>query len=140
MRKVVSCILCMSIMFVMLCSPIAFANEESNKYISTYGASASLPSSGTLRIEFLVLGTGLMSSIGASTIVIYKNGAAYYTFYSSNPAYNAKMVKYNAYYNIDGYVTFPVSAGNTYYAEVTFFATDSTGTGTEACFTNSVTV
>lgn len=127
------------ILLIQSFTPIAYAATQSNKYISKYGAGISNPSNGVVRIDFNVYGTGLMSSIGASSIDLYENGSLVKCFSSTNPIYYSSMVSTSAYSKI-GYVTYTANPGSTYYAVVSVFSSNSTGTGTETCTTGSITI
>ena len=137
MKKAVALILV--IFFLLTASTAAFAATESNAYITRYGALISSPSSGSVKVSFNVVGTDYMSSIGARTIVLYENGTPVKTFSMYNPAYAPNMYTTNDDIFI-GYVTYPANSGSSYFAIVTVFASDGTGTGTETCSTNSITI
>lgn len=138
MKKTVALILC--IFFILQAfSPISFAATESNAYISEYGGGISKPSSNTVRIDFYVIATNDMDSLGASTITLYKNGSPVKTFSRYNPLYTANMVTTNSAVFF-GHVTYTNAPEGTYYAAVNVFASDGTGTGTEGFTTGNITI
>ena len=138
MKKAVALVLVLTL-FLLSFAVTAFAATESNPYISSYSAAISNPSGKTVRVDFSVFGTGYMSSLGANTIYLYEDGTLIKAFVKSNPLYAPTMVTSNAYYYY-GYVTYTGKSGSTYYAEVHCFATNASGTGTETCSTNSITI
>lgn len=107
----------------------------SNAYISSMYAYLS-KSGSTLTVTFTVWGTGLMSAIGASRIYIYESdGSHVKTFYSAS---TPSMMTYN-----DSSYTSSVSydgaeSGVGYYAVVTGYARDNTGSDTMNYTTNTV--
>ncbi|MBQ6273894.1 MAG: hypothetical protein IJK63_06675 [Oscillospiraceae bacterium] len=138
MKKTAALILCIFI-FLQAFSPMSFAATESNAYISEYGCGISKPSSNTVRIDFYVIATNNMDSLGASTIYLYRDGSLVKTFSRYNFQYTASMVTTNNY-NFFGHVTYTNAPEGTYYAVVNVFASDGTGTGTEGCTTGSITI
>lgn len=138
MKKTAALIL-VCIIFLQVFSPISFAATESNAYITAYGASISKSSTTTLRIDFSVAATNVMGSLGASTITLYKDGSPVKTFSRYNPLYTAYMVTTNTdvFY---GHVTYTNASAGTYYAVVSVFASNETGSGSEGCTTGTITI
>lgn len=122
------------------CVAIAAHENEavpcSNAYIESVIASAS-KSGNTVYIMFTTVGTGIMTSIGASRIDLYtSDGSLVKTFYSS--AYATMLGSNRGSYS--GTVSYPGTSGKTYYAVVTAYAANSTGSGTETLTTKSITI
>lgn len=112
------------------------ATPLSNAYINSVRASVS-KSDNTLYISFTVYGTGIMTSVGASCIKLYtSDGSLVKTFYSS--AYPTMLGSNRGAYT--GTVSYPGTSGKTYYAVVTAYAANSTGSGTENYTTGTVTI
>ena len=137
--KKTACLIFACVLLFQVLSPVAYAAPATNSQISSYGAYVSNPSGSQVRIDFLVYGTGRMSSIGASTIDLYEDGTLVKTFSNTDPTYYSSMVNTNAYSKLS-YVTYSGKAGSTYFAAVYVFATDSNGTGTAGCTTGTVTL
>lgn len=118
---------------------IAFAETKSNAYITACGASISKPSSNTVRIDFNVAATDDMSCLGASTVILYKDGSPVKTFSRYDSRYTAYMVTTNSdiFY---GHLSYSNASAGTYYAVVYFFATNETGTGYASYITSSITI
>lgn len=135
MKKAVSLILVC--LFLLSLSSGALAATESNAYISRYGAQISITSSGAVRVDFNVYGTDYMNTLGASSIVLYENGLPVKTFSMYDPLYASSLITTNDDW-FYGHVTHSANSGSTYIALVTVFASDGTGTGTEACYTGSI--
>lgn len=138
MKKIAIFVL-VAILFIQVFSPMAFAATTSNSYISAFGANITNSSNGNIRINFDVTGTAYMNSLGASSIELYEDGSLIRFFSSSNPVYAPYMVASNEIW-FWSTLSYPAKSGSTYYAVVSFFATNSTGTGTEVCMTNSITI
>lgn len=138
MKKAAASIL-VCILIIQVFSPVAFAATKSNAFINEYGAGLTSPSSDTIQVNFYLYGTGYMSSLGATTINLYEDGALLATFSRFNPVYTASMMTTNSY-RFFGSISYPAKAGSTYYATVSFFATNSSGTGSEGCSTGNYTM
>ena len=139
MKKAAALIL-ICLMLMQVASPIAFAATEANAYISAYGSSITNPSSGVIHVGFSVTGTNYMSSLGASFITLYEDGSAIKTYSRYNVSDAPYMVATNRL-SFSNHVTYSsAKAGSTYYAVVTVFASDGSGTGTESCTTGSITI
>ena len=138
MKKTVSLLLA-CVILLQLPAPGAFAATESNAFITEYGAELYSPSSDVIQVDFYLYGTDYMSSLGASMIYLYEDGALLATFSRYNPIYTSVMTTTNSYRFL-GSISYPAKAGSTYYAIVSFYATNSSGTGTEGCTTNNYTI
>lgn len=138
MKKIAAIVLA-CVLFLQVFSISAFAATESNAYISRYSAYISNPSNGVVRVDFSVTGTGYMSVIGASYIDLYENGSLIKTFSMYNSLYAPSMVTNNTFV-FSSYVTYSANPGSSYYAVVTLYASNSSGSGTENCTTGTVTI
>ena len=138
MKKTAALFLCFFI-FLQAFSPISFAATESNAYVATYGGNISSPSNDSVKISFHVISPHYMDSLGASTVTVYKDGSAVKTFSRYNSQYTANMVTTDNIY-FYGSVTYTNASAGTYYAVVTVFASDGTGSGSESFTTGSVTI
>ncbi len=127
------------VLILLTCTSTAFAATTSNHYIIRFGAMISSPSSGTVRVDFNVHGRDYMSSIGASSIVLYENGSPVKTFSMYDPLYATDLYTTNTdiFY---GHVTYPANSGSTYSAVVSLFASDGSGSGFETCITGDVII
>ena len=117
----------------------AYADEMvpySNAYIRSIGATVS-KSGDTLYVTFTVKGTGPMTSIGASCVQIYTaGGTPVKTFWSSS---NPSMLGSNCTVHTSS-VSYDGTDGTSYYAVVTGYASNSSGSSTETYTTSTITL
>lgn len=102
------------------------AEARASAWFTGYGASIVAAGNGKIKIEFTVVGTGTMTKLGASTIDIYKSNGAFVKTISYTTSGNGYMMGYNTAYH-SGSVPYSGVAGQKYYAVVTFYARDSSG-------------
>lgn len=115
------------IVFLVSAPVHAFAAEaRASAWFTGYGASIVASGNGKINIEFRVVGTGTMTKLGASTIDIYKSNGAFVKTISYTTSGNGYMMGYNTAYH-SGSVPYSGVAGQKYYAVVTFFAKNSSG-------------
>lgn len=122
------------------CVAIAASADEitpyANAYIDSYYATVT-KSGDSLRVSFSVGGSGMMTSIGASSVKIYtSSGSLVKTFWSSaNPSMmGSNRTSYSSSVYYDDW-----TSGTSYYAVVKFYATDSTtGSGSETYTTGTI--
>ena len=137
MKKTLRTVICLILVIAALSMPMALAAMESNQYIDSFSAATSAKGNGKIRVDFGVYGTGMMDDLGATTISIYKNGYIVKAFSSNNILYSASMMGHNTWVFYGG-VDYQGVAGNTYYAEVTFYGADGSGSDIEIYQTASV--
>ena len=120
-------------------SPFSYAATESNPYFDAYSSSIGNPSGNTLQIDFNIITTDYMDYLGASTAILYKDGSPLKTYSRYNPLYTSSMVTTNTdvFY---GHLSYSNAPAGTYYAEVTFFATNGTGSGSAIFTTSTITI
>jgi hypothetical protein len=117
----------------------ASAAPEASDYIDYYSASIS-KSSTTMTVNFSIYATGTMTSLGASTIRIYsKSGSASTLVSTLSSSTTTGMLKSNSAYHSSS-VQCSGTAGTQYYAVVTFYAADSSGSETKSYTTGTVTL
>lgn len=134
--KVVALVLLMA--FSLSIGAIAAEKETaepcSNSYIKSFAASITA-SNGAVTVNFITKGTGVMTSIGASTIKIYAVGGStpVKTFYSSSTPsmLGSNRISYSSS------VTYYGNSGTSYYAVVTHYAANSSGSGTQTYTTGT---
>ena len=107
------------------------AEARASAWFTGYGASIVAAGNGKIKIEFTVVGTGTMTKLGASTIYIYKSNGAFVKTISYTTSGNVYMMGYNTAYH-SGSVPYSGVAGQKYYAVVTFFAKNSSGSDTRS--------
>lgn len=119
---------------------LAYAPEpdeiNASYYIADRYAACSATGNGKVKVAFDLFGTGVMSMIGATTINVYKsNGTcvATYTYYNYS-----SMMGYNKEYHSSS-ITYYGTSGQSYYATVTVYARNSTGSDSRTITTNTVT-
>lgn len=110
---------------------------RSSDYITGCSAIITEQSSTSLKISFTAKAKDVMSRLGASTIYLFCDGTvvASYTLsrYPSMSGSNVKLYSSSVTYT-------GASSGHTYYAQVFFQATDADGSGSDYCYTNSITL
>lgn len=120
-------IITLVLIVALLLSTAALATENrASEYISSKIAYITSTGGGSINIYFDVIATGRMSTLGASVIKVYKsNGDMVKTFRSVFEGCE-HMVASNVI-TYANYVTYDGVPGQSYYAVVTFYAADSTG-------------
>jgi len=114
-------------------------SPDASAYIADYSAKVINGGNGVLRVSFDVTGTTTMSSIGASTITIYRSNGTYVTTLAWFDSGRGGMMASNTFYNGDTESVY-VGAGN-YYAVVCFYAQKpSGGIGTKTYQTGTKTI
>lgn len=119
-------------MFLISAPVHTFAAEaRASAWLSAYSASIEASGNGIITIKFRVVGTGTMTKLGASTIDIYKSNGAFVKTISYTTSGNEYMMKSNTAFHT-GSVPYSGVAGQKYYAVVTFFAKNSSGSDTRS--------
>jgi len=114
-------------------------SPDASAYIANYAARVINAGNGVLKVSFDVTGTTTMSSIGASTITIYKSNGTYVTTLAWFDSGRGGMMASNTIYNGDTESVY-VGAGS-YYAVVCFYAQKpSGGIGTKTVQTGTKTI
>jgi hypothetical protein len=114
-------------------------SPDASAYIANYSAKVINGGNGVLKVSFDVTGTTTMSSIGASTITIYKSNGTYVTTLAWFDSGRGGMMASNTFYNGDTESVY-VGAGS-YYAVVCFYAQKpSGGIGTKTVQTGTKTI
>lgn len=102
------------------------AEARASAWLSGYGASVVASGNGKIKVEFTVVGTGTMAKLGASIIYIYKSDGTRIATISHATEGNEYMMGYNTAFH-SGSVPYSGVAGQKYYAVVTFYAKNSSG-------------
>lgn len=138
MTKKVLCTFALILIAATLFSTFAFAAEpRASAYIANRSASITAQGGGTIKITFTITATGTMTMLGAQTIDLYDSDGYVTTFRYTNPTY-AHMMGYSDYYYGNS-ITYDGTSGETYYAVVSFYAGNSSGSDAKLYTTYSVT-
>lgn len=124
--------ICLMIAPTMAATPPDPDSPKASAYISSvyaYGTGGSRSAS----VYFDITGTGKMTSLGATNIVLYKSGSGYVT--QKQYVYYPNMMGYNKSYHSDTESFSGLSAG-TYYAIVYYKASNSYGYDTTSYTTD----
>lgn len=107
-------------------STTAFAVESrASDYIRSTEPEISA-SNGKVTVDFSIYATGVMSSVGAKKIVIYTStGTPVKTYSYTNTNYSYLMASNKLSHSAS--VTYDGTPGTSYYAEITFYAGNSSG-------------
>lgn len=98
---------------------------RASAYIDSYSGSIKPTGNGNFKIVFSIVGTGTMAKIGALSIRIFKNGTQIDSF-SYSATGRSGMMAYNTYVHADIEMYSGVS-GASYYAQIAFYAKNSSG-------------
>jgi hypothetical protein len=98
---------------------------DASAYISSYSVSIINGGSGKLKVDFDVTGTGVMTKIGATSIVIYRCNGSYVGTIWYTDSGRSGMMGSNDYYHSD-VETYTVTPGS-YYVKVSIYAKNSSG-------------
>ncbi len=129
MKKIAIRIITIILVISIVCA-YASATLDSNAYIRSAEAHIAKISDGEIAVKFTVIGTGIMDTIGAHKITVYRaTGDApdvgkdelidsfYYDTYTGNPPMmGSDSVMYN------GSIPLTVESGERYYATLIFYA------------------
>lgn len=135
MKRTLRIAICLVLVLSLIGTVVAYAQTESNAYISSFGGAVSVANDGTVTVNFGTHGTDLMDKIGAYAISIYENGQFRKTYFATNPLYTATMMGTDDY-DFYGYVTYAGTKGNTYQALITHYAEKDGGSGMESMWTD----
>ncbi len=119
------------LVLALMLSMAAFASMEASQYLTYYNAYISR-SGNTVKVNFEVVGTGVMDYIGATEIYLYEKTSTYgswtlvQTYLSTDPAYYSTMIDTNAG-GYDNYVTYSGNSSYQYKASVTIYAEKNGG-------------
>lgn len=136
MKKVVATFLTALLVASML--TVCAGARASDQIDSGWAVAQSAPK-GRISVEFQVTGTGMMSKLGANLITLYEKDANRWrpveTLTSSDcpELFTTNSRSYNEVVTFDGV------SGKQYYAEVSVFASDSSGTDYKTYTSNTVT-
>lgn len=98
---------------------------DASAYISSYSVSLINGGSGQLKVDFDVTGTGTMTKIGSTCIVIYtSSGTRVATIRPTDPGRSGMLGSYTIYHSdVETYIVTP----GTYYVKVSIYAKNSSG-------------
>lgn len=136
MKKCSRLILIVSILSLML---VTYASARASDQIDGGWAVAQASSGGEIAVEFQINGTGKMSKIGASLIVVYEKGSNGWTEFDRITASDDPSLFTTGAYSHCRTKYFHGVVGRQYYAKVTTFATNSSGTDYRT-YTTSIVV
>lgn len=128
--KIASVVLVVLIIASMMVPAMAKASDQ----LSSYCASVSGQGGGLVGVSLDVAGTGIMTTIGYSRVIIYEKQAGDWVPVKS---FSSGMTNSNDYCYV-GSVSYNGRSGYQYYAEVTCFATNAKGTDSRT-FNTSIT-
>lgn len=111
---------------------------DASAYISSYSVSIINGGNGKLKVDFDIMGTGVMTKIGASCIKIYKSNGNYVATIWHTDSGRSGMMGSNDYYHSD-VETYIVTPGS-YYVIITFYAKNSSGSDAISAQTSPKTI
>lgn len=139
MKKVVALLLCvMAVLSCMIGSASAKGNVSvySSNHIRACSASISALGNGKIKITVSEYANATMGTLGASAIRIYKSDGTYVTRILGTTSNG--LLKNNAS-SLSGSYTYQGSSGTSYYAVVTFTASNSNGSDSRVITTATKT-
>ena len=120
---------------------VAFAAEQSSLYLDSYNASLTARTGRKIIINVDVDGTGYMDKIGASSITLFRSSDG--VNFSPVATYDSEdypdLLLGSGYFFDEDVITYYGIAGCQYFAAVTVYAEDSTGSDSRFYDTNVVT-
>ena len=137
--KIIAVIIVVATLMSSALSTAALAAElRESAYIASMNAEIVAAGSGKVRIEFAVTGTGIMTQIGANVIRIYTSSGTLVEIYGYYNAGYEDMMGYNKGRH-SGDITHSGTAGQSYYAVVTGYAKNSSGSDSKIYTTSTIT-
>lgn len=136
--RLLSVVLALALMFSMI--PLANAQEtRGSDYFAASGVQSFAIGNGKVLVEFDIAATDMMDEIGASKIRIYEQqpNGTYTNVYTYTRDDDGMMFYNDCFANSD--VTYQGIPGRKYYASVSMYCKDSTGSETITRNTNVVT-
>lgn len=135
-------VLISAISFILICAlfiSFAFAATlRASKYISSYNAVISPAGDGNITVECSVVGTGQMKTLGIQSIKIYSgNGVKLTTYSYTTPGYEYLMGSDTGFKAAS--ITYSGVSGRSYYAIITFYASDGSGSDSKSYSTITIT-
>lgn len=135
-------VLISTISFILICAlfiSFAFAATlRASKYISSYNAVISPAGDGNITVECSVVGTGQMKTLGIQSIKIYSgNGVKLTTYSYTTPGYEYLMGSDTGFKAAS--ITYSGVSGRSYYAIITFYASDGSGSDSKSYSTITIT-
>ena len=135
-------LIALALIVVLIFTPVANASElpqqKASYYFSMTGIDIVKVSSTQFRVWFDVTATHTMKQVGASKIVVERSSNQ--TDWTVIKTYRSESYSSMLYSNTVGhtsYITHSGTPGYYYRAEVTFYAKDSSGTGTYAYYSDT---
>lgn len=124
---------------VVLCAILTVcASARASDQIDGGWAAAQAASKGQVAVEFQVNGTGKMSKIGANLIILYEKSTSGWIPVERITSSDVSSLFTTSAYSYCNTQYFNGTLGKQYYAKVTVFATDSTGTDYKTYTTNTI--
>lgn len=135
-------VLTSAIAIILICSLFtSFAlavTLRASKYITGYNAIISPAGDGDITVECSVIGTGRMKTIGIQSVKIYNvNGTNVATYSHTTPGYEYLMGSDTGFKSAS--ITHSGISGRSYYAVVTFYASDGSGSDSKSYTTVTIT-
>lgn len=113
-------------------------SPDSSSYISSYLVRILNGGNGELKVDFNVTGTGTMTKIGATCIRIYKSNGTYVATIWNTDSGRSGMLGSNTSYHSD-VESYTVAPGS-YYAKISIFARNSSGSDEIVVTTSNKTI
>lgn len=135
MKRKTAFIIALALIFAMCFSVPAYAMvNRANPIISYKNGSISNAGNGNIKINFTVFTKDVCTTLGASTITLYKADGTFLKNYSSS-AYTYMLSSNTDIYSAS--LDYPGKSGESYYAVMTFYA-EYEGSSYTASYTTNV--
>lgn len=139
MKKKISMLIALVLVFSLCLAPAAFATTRASDYISSTRASVTAKSNGVMSIGFHIVSTGAdMDDIGASIIEVKDSSGNTVETFNFNDAGYEDMMGHDTW-TYTGTVTFQGIIGEKYCAVVGFYCGDSKGGDADVYVTSYTT-
>ena len=144
MKKTLSCLTAFVLAVVMLIGTASAAAEgaRSSLYLDAYRAWLTPKSGAKINVTIDVQAVDYMDSVGALEVIIYESsdgGSSWENVRTYASALNPDLLAHDTYLYYDTPISHQGTAGYKYYAVVTVYAKDSTGSDSKENQTYTVT-
>lgn len=135
-RLFISVVVVMALMLSLSVNAFADFSPLANPNITSKTGSIEKTGNGNINIAFNVTANSTMVTLGASSITLYKSNGEYVATLSSDDYNN--MLASNTF-SYGSKVPYKGVSGQSYYATITFYAENDSGSSTSTYTTTSVT-
>lgn len=141
-KKLTALFLAVALLTAIVVVPACAASGRSSLYLSAYRAWLTPKSGAKINVTIDVQAVGDMDSVGALDVTIYESSDGGSTWHDDAIYYSAlfpELLDHDTYWYYETPLSYQGTAGNKYFAVVTVYAGDSTGSDSREYTTPTVT-